>query len=123
LAASQPKTSANTKGLSQDRATERLRQFLLRGEFRPDERLSELSLVDRLGVSRTPIRRAFEKLAQEGLLVAKPNGGFVVRGLRLPTFGMLLNRAGLWKVLRRASRQNGWRAHLNSSLYASLRPG
>jgi GntR family transcriptional regulator of vanillate catabolism len=69
--------------LSQDRATERLRQFLLRGEFRPDERLSELSLVDRLGVSRTPIRRAFEKLAQEGLLVAKPNGGFVVRGFTI----------------------------------------
>jgi GntR family transcriptional regulator, vanillate catabolism transcriptional regulator len=56
-----------------------LRGMLLRGDFQPGERLSELPLVARLGVSRTPIRLALDRLAHEGLLEASPTGGFVVR--------------------------------------------
>src|ERR1700686_4198614 len=55
-----------------------LRELLLKGEFRPGERLSELALVERLGVSRTPIRLAFDRLAHEGLVEPSPSGGFVV---------------------------------------------
>jgi len=53
--------------------------MLLRGDFQPGERLSELPLVARLGVSRTPIRLALDRLANEGLLESWPTGGFVVR--------------------------------------------
>ena len=56
-----------------------LREILLRGDFQPGERISELPLVARLGVSRTPIRLALDRLAHEGLLEASPSGGFVVR--------------------------------------------
>lgn len=56
-----------------------LREMLLRGDFQPGERLSELPLVARLGVSRTPIRLALDRLANEGLLEVLPSGGFVVR--------------------------------------------
>jgi GntR family transcriptional regulator of vanillate catabolism len=56
-----------------------LRELLLGGEYRPGEHIAELPLVDRLGVSRTPIRLALEKLAQEGLLENSPTGGFTVR--------------------------------------------
>ena len=56
-----------------------LREILLRGEFGPGERLSELALVARLGVSRTPIRLALDRLAHEGLLEPSPSGGFTVR--------------------------------------------
>src|SRR5947208_10699699 len=56
-----------------------LREMLLRGDFRPGERLSELPLVARLGVSRTPIRLALDRLANQGLLEVVPSGGFVVR--------------------------------------------
>jgi GntR family transcriptional regulator of vanillate catabolism len=56
-----------------------LRGMLLRGDFQPGERISELPLVARLGVSRTPIRLALDRLAHEGLLEASPTGGFVVR--------------------------------------------
>ncbi len=56
-----------------------LRELLLKGEFRPGERLSELALVERLGVSRTPIRLALDRLAHEGLLEPSPSGGFVAR--------------------------------------------
>jgi GntR family transcriptional regulator, vanillate catabolism transcriptional regulator len=55
-----------------------LREMLLKGEFAPGERLSELALVARLNVSRTPIRLALDRLAHEGLLEAAPSGGFIV---------------------------------------------
>src|SRR5215475_6828143 len=60
-----------------------LRELLLKGEFRPGERLSELALVARLGVSRTPIRLALDRLSHEGLLTPSPSGGFVVREFTL----------------------------------------
>jgi len=60
-----------------------LRELLLRGEFKPGERLSELALVARLSVSRTPIRLALDRLAHEGLLETSPSGGFVVREFTL----------------------------------------
>ncbi|MGB7215797.1 MAG: GntR family transcriptional regulator [Gammaproteobacteria bacterium] len=56
-----------------------LRELLLRGEFARGERISELSLVARLGMSRTPIRMALERLAHLGLLDVGPTGGFLVR--------------------------------------------
>jgi GntR family transcriptional regulator of vanillate catabolism len=60
-----------------------LREMLLRGDFKPGERLSELPLVARLGVSRTPIRLALDRLSNEGLLEIWPTGGFVVRAFTL----------------------------------------
>jgi len=60
-----------------------LRGMLLRGDFRAGERISELPLVARLGVSRTPIRLALDRLAHEGLLEPSPTGGFVVRAFTI----------------------------------------
>lgn len=62
------------------RALLKLRELILGGQLRPDERVSELPLVDRLGVSRTPLRAALVRLEQEGLLYPIPGGGFAVRG-------------------------------------------
>src|ERR1700733_15252333 len=56
-----------------------LREMLLRGDFKPGERISELPMVARLGVSRTPIRLALDRLCHGGLLEVWPSGGFVVR--------------------------------------------
>jgi GntR family transcriptional regulator of vanillate catabolism len=61
------------------RALLALREMLLRGDFRPGERLSELPLAARLGVSRTPVRLALERLAIEGMLDPAAGGGFSVR--------------------------------------------
>jgi len=61
------------------RAVLLLREMLLRGDFQEGERLSELSLVARLQVSRTPIRLALETLAHEGFLEASATGGFFAR--------------------------------------------
>lgn len=72
------KTSAED-GSHSARTLLRLREMLFRGEFQRGERLSELPLSARLGVSRTPIRLALERLAHEGLLEVSRSGGFVVR--------------------------------------------
>jgi GntR family transcriptional regulator, vanillate catabolism transcriptional regulator len=61
------------------RALLRLRELILSGEFAPGERMSELPLVGRLGVSRTPLRLALAELAHEGLLRELAGGGYVVR--------------------------------------------
>ncbi len=52
-----------------------LRRQILRGELKPGERLMEISLANRLGVSRTPIREAIRKLEHEGLVVMIPRRG------------------------------------------------
>ncbi len=57
----------------------RLREMILAGELPGGTRIAELALVERLGVSRTPIRAALLRLEQEGLLQAQPNGGYAVR--------------------------------------------
>ncbi|WBY02551.1 GntR family transcriptional regulator [Ramlibacter tataouinensis] len=57
----------------------RLRELILSGELPGGSRIAELAIVERLGVSRTPIRAALMRLEQEGLLEALPNGGYAVR--------------------------------------------
>lgn len=57
----------------------RLREMVLAGELPAGTRIAELSIVEKLGVSRTPIRAALMRLEQEGLLVTMPNGGYAVR--------------------------------------------
>ena len=57
----------------------RLREMILAGELPGGERIAELVLVDKLGVSRTPIRAALARLEHEGLLQALPGGGYAVR--------------------------------------------
>ena len=52
-----------------------LREAILKGELKPGERLMELHLANRLGVSRTPIREAIRMLEQEGLAVTIPRKG------------------------------------------------
>lgn len=52
-----------------------LRQAILTGELKPGERLMEIHLAQKLGVSRTPIREAIRKLELEGLVTMIPRRG------------------------------------------------
>ncbi len=63
------------------RVTAILRKALLAGEFRPGEELSLTETAARLGVSRTPVREAFQSLAAEGLLELRMNRGAIVVGI------------------------------------------
>ena len=64
---------------AQLRAQSRLREMILAGELPGGTRIAELSIVEKLGVSRTPIRAALMRLEQEGLIESLPNGGYAVR--------------------------------------------
>ncbi|MGH7715447.1 MAG: GntR family transcriptional regulator [Vulcanimicrobiaceae bacterium] len=51
-----------------DEVYERLRDEIVKGLIRPNERLVELDLAERLGVSRTPVRESLKRLSAEGLI-------------------------------------------------------
>ncbi len=61
-----------------NRLVSALREMLLRGDFKPGQRLTELGVAAILKASRTPVREALEKLAQQALLKPLRSGGFAV---------------------------------------------
>ncbi len=73
-----------------------LRTGILRGDLEPGERLMEIRLADRLGVSRTPIREAIRMLQLEGLVVNVPRKGAHVAKITAKDLKDVLEvRAGL----------------------------
>lgn len=79
MATTNPSVASNSLESAQVRAQLQLREMILAGELPGGARIAELSIVEKLGVSRTPIRAALMRLEQEGLLESLPNGGFAVR--------------------------------------------
>jgi DNA-binding GntR family transcriptional regulator len=60
-------------------ATELIREAIIDGRVEPGRRLKEEELARELGISRTPVREALLMLQAEGLVVATPNRGAMVR--------------------------------------------
>ena len=58
-----------------------LRDEILYGKLKPGERLMEIAISERLGVSRTPVREAIRRLEQEGLVDMFPRRGAQVSGV------------------------------------------
>ena len=58
-----------------------LEEEILSGKLKKGDSLTETSLSARLGVSRTPLRAALHRLAEEGLIEVAPNRGAVVVGI------------------------------------------
>jgi GntR family transcriptional regulator, vanillate catabolism transcriptional regulator len=70
----------DSRGASQTvKALMSMRELLLTGELTPGQRVSEIWAVDRLGVSRTPVRAALARLQEEGFLEPLPGGGYAVK--------------------------------------------
>ena len=72
-------TTSAAQASVQVQALLKLRELILAGELAPGARIAELSIVEKLGFSRTPIRAALMRLEQEGLLDALPNGGYCIK--------------------------------------------
>ena len=53
------------------------------GRYRPGERLIPEAIARELAMSRMPVREAFQRLANEGLVMLRPNRGCVVSGLTI----------------------------------------
>ena len=64
-----------------EQAYDLIRDLLLSGEFAAEEPLSEAKLGERLHISRTPVREALMRLADDGLVETRPNGTRVVANL------------------------------------------
>ena len=58
-----------------------LEEEILTGKLKKGDTLAEIALSKRLGVSRTPLRAALHRLAEEGLIEIAPNRGAVVIGV------------------------------------------
>ncbi len=63
------------------RIFQEIEEAILSGQFKPRERLIEMDLISRFGVSRTVIREALKKLEAKGLVRATPYRGVVVADL------------------------------------------
>lgn len=103
---------AHASNSAQSRALLTLREWIVSGELAGGERIAELPLVERLGVSRTPVRAALQRLAQEGLLQPLPHGGYVVRAFTardiqdtIALRGLLEGTAARWAAERGTSAQ------------------
>ncbi len=85
----EPKTSPARESVRQT-TYRQLKDLILTGAIRPAERLSELALAQRFGVSRTPLREALMKLEKEGLVVGQRNVGYTVTDLDVAAVCQLL---------------------------------
>ncbi|HVJ84276.1 MAG TPA: GntR family transcriptional regulator [Caulifigura sp.] len=70
------KSSARLK----DKAYESLKRQILAGNLRPGHFLSERRVATELGMSKTPVREALERLMGEQFVAVSPQQGYVVRG-------------------------------------------
>lgn len=71
---------SRTKSL-EEQTYQRLEEDILSGYYKEGDALTELALCDRFGVSRTPVRSALHRLAEEGLVKITPNRGAQVIGV------------------------------------------
>ncbi len=60
---------------------ESIKTAIIKGQFKPGERISEGDLASSMGISRTPLREAFRKLENEGFIEIIPRKGAVVTGI------------------------------------------
>lgn len=72
--------AARSEGMA-EQAYAHLRDAVLTGALNPGEQLREQGLSEELGVSRTPLRQAMQRLVGEGLLESRRNVGVFVRKL------------------------------------------
>jgi DNA-binding GntR family transcriptional regulator len=99
-----------------DSVRERIEQMIVTGEFADGERLDEVKLAEQFGVSRTPLREAFQALAASGLLTLEARRGAFIRH---PGFVELVE---MFEVMAEIEAMCGFRAarHITSQQIADI---
>jgi DNA-binding GntR family transcriptional regulator len=69
------------KGFLRERVYSGIKNSIITGELEPHTRLIEENLAEAMRASRTPVREAFQKLEEEGLIYRRPRGGYAVKGV------------------------------------------
>lgn len=86
LGATPPQSTPESKG---DVAYQRLRKMIVRLDLAPGDVLREEELRDQLGVGRTPIREALQRLEREHFVTVLPRRGMYVSGIDVSELSML----------------------------------
>ncbi len=108
----------------QTRVLVQLRDLILKGEFAPGERLTEVVLSEKLDVSRTPIRAALVRLEKEGLIDQSPSGGYMMRKITpVEIDDAILVRGLLEGMAARLIAEHGVPRQLSLDLQECLREG
>ena len=112
------------------RAYRRLEELIATLQLKPGAVLSEAALAERLGIGRTPVREALQRLAGEGMVTILPRRGILVseidlaRHLRLLEVRRELERLNARNAARRASRsERAGFAELAAALEEAARTG
>ena len=101
-----------------------LRQLIVSGQLPAGERVAEIPLAQRLGVSRTPVRLAFRSLEREGLLTRAGKRGYVVRRFSDADVRTAIEVRGLLEGLAaRHLAERGLPASVEAALAASVAEG
>ena len=100
-----------------DRVFERLEHDIIAGIYPKGEILTELRLVEELGVSRTPIREALRRLAQERLINETPKGSVVVGITRRDLEDILMMRVRIEGLVAYYAAQNRTQEQLDEMLH------
>lgn len=90
-----PKTSHTPKPRASDQVESELRRLILTLELEPGLAVSESTLMKRFGWGRTPLREAFQRLSEQGLLKTIPQHGAVVTPLNLFDFVEVMDAMSL----------------------------
>jgi GntR family transcriptional regulator, vanillate catabolism transcriptional regulator len=102
----------------------RIREMILQGELAPGERVREVELASKLGVSRTPVRESLPILAQEGVLTQLDTRGFIVRAFTPQEIMDAIDVRGVLEGLAaRMLAEQGVPRRLIQSLHECLREG
>jgi len=102
----------------------RIREMILHGDLTPGQRVREVELAERLGVSRTPVRESLPILAQEGMLTQLDTRGFVVRAFTPQEIMDAIDVRGVLEGLAaRMLAEQGPSRRLIQSLHECLREG
>src|SRR5262245_43361686 len=75
--------AAHAEGLMKDRAYSEIKRRILNCDYPPGSFLAERNLATALGMSKTPVKAALERLELEGFISVSPQQGIVVRELSI----------------------------------------
>ncbi len=83
LAPRRSRGPADERSLLKEQAYIELKRLIQAADFAPGEFLSERQLAARLGMSKTPVKAALERLEMEGFVAVSPQQGIVVRDISI----------------------------------------
>lgn len=111
------------QNLSQtERAVLGLRGLIVQGQLKPGQRVFEQTLVDSLGVSRTPARAALQRICEEGFITVVAKRGYVVSSFtRQDVFDAIAIRGTLEGMAARLAAEKGPPAPTLAAMHACLR--